>query len=185
MAGIQSNTMSIVPSLITAVFVLISTGLSISLIDKIGRRRIFFIGIITMIISIAATGLAFHFESKLGGQLKYFALITILIFNSAYAFSLGPLGALILSEIFPIKVRGAGMSIGLLFNWFTNAVVAFTFLKLVNALTPAGAFWIYGMIGVIALVWGYYYIPETKGITLERIEDHWRAGKRPRDLKIR
>lgn len=185
MAGIQSNTMSIVPSLITAVFVLISTGLSISLIDKIGRRRIFFIGILCMIVSIVATGLAFHFESKLGGQLKYFALVTILIFNSAYAFSLGPLGALILSEIFPIKVRGAGMSVGLLFNWFTNAVVAFTFLKLVNALTPAGAFWIYGIIGVIALIWGYYYIPETKGITLERIEDHWRAGKRPRDLKIR
>jgi len=182
MAGVQSNTLSILPSLIIAVFVLAATVLAISLIDKIGRRRIYFIGLSGMIVSLIGTGLAFYLESKLGSSLKYIALMTILIYNSSFAFSLGPLGWLIISEIFPMKVRGIGMSIGSLSNWFFNAVVAFTFLKLVNAFTPAGAFWLYASIGMAAVVWGYFYIPETKDVSLEKIEDHWRAGKSPREL---
>jgi len=180
MAGIQSNTMSILPSLIIAVFVLLATIFSIYLIDKLGRRKIFFIGLSGMILSLFATGLSFHMG--LGDNLKYFALGTILLYNSFYAFSLGPLGWLIVSEVFPLKVRGAGMSIGSFINWLANALVAFTFLKLVNALTPAGAFWTYSFIGVIALIWGYFYLPETKGVTLEKIENHWKQGKKPREL---
>jgi sugar porter (SP) family MFS transporter len=183
MAGIQSNTMTIVPSLITAVFVLAATVLSISLIDKIGRRKIFFYGLSGMFITLIGTGLAFYFESQLGDNLVYFALVTILLYNSFFAFSLGPLGWLIISEVFPLKVRGAGMSIGSLTNWIVNAIVAFTFLKLVNALSPAGAFWVYAAVSIAALIWGYYYIPETKGVSLEQIEDHWRAGKSPRELR--
>jgi len=136
-----------------------------------------------MFVSLIATGLAFYLEESLGDSLKYFALVTLLLYNSAFAFSLGPLGWLIISEIFPLKVRGVGMSIGSLTNWFVNAIVAFTFLKLVNALTPAGAFWVYAGVCVLAMIWGYYYIPETKGVSLEDIEKHWRAGGKPRDLK--
>jgi sugar porter (SP) family MFS transporter len=183
MAGISSNTATIIPSLITAVFVLAATGISIYLMDKVGRRKIFFIGIIGMVISLIATGLSFHLGADLGSNLKYFALVTILLYNSFFAFSLGPLGWLLISEVFPLKVRGAGMSIGSVTNWLVNAIVAFTFLKLVNALTPAGAFWTYAVVGVGAIIWGYYYIPETKGITLERIEEQWREGKRPRQIK--
>ena len=182
MAGIQSNTMSIVPSLITAFFVLISTVLSISLVDKIGRRKIFFWGLSGIFISLIGIGLAFYLESSLGDNLKYVALVTILLYNSFYAFSLAPLGWLVISEIFPLKIRGAGMSIGSLSNWFFNAVVTFTFFKMVNAFSPAGAFWVYAVVSAAAIIWGYYYIPETKGVSLEQIEDHWRAGKSPREL---
>jgi sugar porter (SP) family MFS transporter len=183
MAGIQSNTMSIVPSLITAVFVLAATVLSISLIDKIGRRKIFFSGLTGMIIALLATGAAFYLKPVLGDTLIYVALVTILLYNSFFAFSLAPLGWLIISEVFPLKVRGVGMSIGSLTNWITNAIVAFTFLKLVNVLSPAGAFWVYAAVSIAAIIWGYHYIPETKGVSLEQIEDHWRSGKSPRELK--
>lgn len=182
MAGVQSNTLAILPSLIIAVFVLAATVLSITLIDKVGRRRIYFIGLSGMILSLIGTGLAFYMGSNLGANLKYIALVTILLYNSSFAFSLGPLGWLIISEVFPLKVRGAGMSLGALSNWFFNAVVAFTFLKLVNIFSPAGAFWIYAAVGIAAIVWGYHYIPETKGKSLEQIEDHWRKGKSPREL---
>lgn len=182
MAGVQSNSLAILPSLITAVFVLIATVVSISLIDKIGRRRIYFIGLTGMVVSLIGTGLAFYLKSTLGDNLIYIALVTILLYNSFFAFSLGPLGWLVISEVFPLKVRGIGMSIGSLSNWFFNAVVAFTFLKLVNAFSPAGAFGIYAVVGIAALFWGYFYIPETKGISLEQIEEHWRDGKSPREL---
>jgi hypothetical protein len=76
-------------------------------------------------------------------------------------------------------------------------VVAFTFFKIVLALTlkgtdivikgenlgnPAGAFALYALVGVAGLLWGYFHIPETKGKSLERIEEHWRNGKSPRQL---
>ena len=182
MAGIDSNTMAILPSLIIAVFVLAATVLSMTLIDKIGRRRIYFIGLTGMIISLIGTGLAFYLESRLGPNLIYVSVVTILIYNSSFAFSLGPLGWLIISEVFPLKVRGAGMSIGSLSNWFFNALVTFTFLKIVNTFTAAGAFWIYAFVGMFAVIWGYHYIPETKGVSLEKIEEHWRARKKPREL---
>ncbi len=75
------------------------------------------------------------------------------------------------------------MSIGALSNWLFNAVVTFTFLTLIKVLSPSGAFLLYAGVGVIGLVWGYYFIPETKGITLEAIEKHWRDRKKPRELQ--
>jgi hypothetical protein len=105
-----------------------------------------------------------------------------LIYIIFFAISLGPLGWLIISEIYPLKVRGVGMSIGALSNWLFNAVVTFTFLSLVSWLSPAGAFTLYAGVGVLGIVWGYYFIPETKGITLEEIEEHWRKGTKPKDI---
>jgi len=78
-----------------------------------------------------------------------------------------------------------------------NGLVAFTFFKIVRALTlqgtdivikgenlgnPAGAFGLYALVGIAGLLWGYFYIPETKGKSLERIEEHWRKRKSPRQL---
>jgi MFS family permease len=124
----------------------------------------------------------------------------MLIYIFFFAISLGPLGWLIISEVFPLNVRGLGMSIGSLSNWLFNAIVTFTFLKLAWLFTtpgmeiikagtgetdpnPAGAFFVYAAVAVLGIIWGYKYIPETKGISLEKIEEHWRQGKSPRELK--
>ncbi|HLU94426.1 MAG TPA: sugar porter family MFS transporter [Membranihabitans sp.] len=184
MAGIDSNTQTLVPTIIVGLVAFCFTLLSIFLIDKIGRRKLFFIGLTGMIVSLLFLGFSFYFESRLDTFAVTATMISMLCYNSFYAISLGPLGWLLLSEIFPNKVRGVGMSIGTISNWVFNALVAYTFLKLVNAFTPAGAFWLYAVVGVLAVIWGYYYIPETKGVTLEEIEEHWAAGKSPRQLGI-
>ena len=87
-----------------------------------------------------------------------------------------------ISEIYPLKVRGAAMSVATVANWGMNLAVAMTFLTLVNVLGRPETFWLYGVIAVGALVFFYLLVPETKGKSLEQIEDHWRAGKHPRDL---
>ena len=115
-----------------------------------------------------------------------------------FAISIGPLGWLIISEVFPQKLRGLGSSIGSLSVWFFNSIVSFTFFKIVHAFTisgteiyaegenlgnPAGAFWFYAVVALAALIWGYFYVPETKGVSLEKIEEYWRKGGKPRFLK--
>lgn len=182
-AGIESNTLTILPSILLGAVNVLFTVVSIMLLDKLGRRPLYFIGLVGMIIGLAGVGLSFFFEESLGSSLKYFTVASMFIYIIFFAVSLGPLGWLIISEVFPLKVRGVGMSLGSLSNWLFNGIVAFTFLKLLNALSPAGAFWLYAAIGVLGIIWGHRYIPETKGITLEKIEDNWRDGKKPREFK--
>jgi sugar porter (SP) family MFS transporter len=182
-----------------------STVLSMFLIDRIGRRKLYFIGVTGMMFALATLGLFFLFKDNLGDNLKWVTVSTVLFYIMFFAISLGPLGWLIISEIFPLKIRGVGMSIGALSNWFFNGIVAFTFLKLAWFFTgdgmeisktvikdgqeviqtdpnPAGAFFLYAFIAVLGLIWGYKYIPETRGVTLEKIEKHWREGKAPNEL---
>lgn len=74
------------------------------------------------------------------------------------------------------------MSIGSLSHWGFNAIIAFTFLKLVNTFGVATTFGFYAIICLLGLIWGFFYIPETKGKSLEEIEAHWRKGGKPGNL---
>lgn len=173
------------------------TILSLFMIDRLGRRKLYFIGLTGMVIALIAMGTSFALQSTLGASIQWVTISLVWVYIAFFAISLGPLGWLIISEIFPLSVRGIGSSLGALSNWLFNGVVAFTFFKIVKALTlpdssiilngedlgnPAGAFYLYALVGILGLVWGYFFIPETKNVTLEKIEEHWRAGKLPKDL---
>ena len=129
---------------------------------------------------------------------KWLSIVLVFVYVAFYAISIGPLGWLIISEVFPQKVRGLGSSLGSLSVWVFNTVVTFTFFKIVKAFTvegteiyldgenlgnPAGAFWFYAIVALAAIIWGYFYVPETKGVTLEKIEEYWRKGGKPRHLR--
>lgn len=174
------------------------TILSLFMIDKLGRRKLYFIGLSGLVVSLVAMGTCFALQASLGDSIKWVTISLVWVYIAFFAISLGPLGWLIISEIFPLSVRGIGSSIGALSNWLFNGVVAFTFFKIVKGLTlpdtaivlkgedlgnPAGAFYLYALVGILGLIWGYFYIPETKHVTLEKIEDHWRQGKSAKDLK--
>lgn len=182
MAGIVSNTESILPSIIIGVVNVMACFLSIFQLDRVGRRKLYFVGICGMIPSLAMLGVCFYFKDFLGASLPVFAVLSIVCFIIFIAISLAPLGWLLISEVFPLSVRGVGMSIGSLSHWGFNAIVAFTFLKLVNSVGIASTFWCYSLVCVAGLIWGYHYIPETKGKSLEEIEAHWRNGGKPRSL---
>jgi MFS transporter, SP family, galactose:H+ symporter len=197
-AGFQGAKAAIAATVSVGIVNVLSTVLSMALIDKLGRRKLYFIGLVGMSIALIALASSFLLKDTLGDSLKWMTVGAVLIYIVFFAISLGPLGWLLISEIFPLKVRGIGMSIGSLANWLFNAIVTFTFLKLAWAFTapgmeiqngietdpnPAGAFFVYAAVAIIGIFWGYYYIPETRGHSLEEIEDHWRAGKSPRQLK--
>lgn len=181
-AGYISNEQSILPAIIVGVSNVFFTIVSIFLLDKIGRRPVYFIGISGLIITLFSLGLCFHFQNELGNLFSLLTITTMVLFIGSFAVSFGPLSWLIISEIFPLNFRGLGMSIGAFTVWSATTIVNYSFLKIVNVLTLAGTFWAFTIMGIISCVWGFFFMPETKGKSLEYIEDHWRQGKTPREL---
>jgi sugar porter (SP) family MFS transporter len=155
--------------------------LAIFLLDRVGRRPLLLIGATGQIIGLAILGAAFQFQQLVSFKSDV-AIAGLLIFVSSFAVGLGPVFWLMISEIYPLRIRGAAMSAVTVTNWAMNLAVAVTFLTLIGVLGRGGTFWLYGIIAVSAWVFCYRLVPETKGKTLEQIESHWRSGKQPREL---
>lgn len=198
MSGFDGTVAAIWASVGVGLVNVIFTVVSVYFVDRLGRRKLYFTGISGIVVSLALLGLCFAFSNQLGEIGKWMTILLIFCYVAFFAISIGPLGWLIITEVFPQKVRGLGSSLGSLSVWFFNSIVSFTFFKIVHAFTlpgqeimldgenlgnPAGAFWFYGVIAILALVWGYFYVPETKGVSLENIENFWRKGGTPRALK--
>jgi MFS transporter, SP family, galactose:H+ symporter len=153
--------------------------LAIFLLDRVGRRPLLLTGVGGQIVGLAILGAAFQFH-QLAGFKSYIAIGGLVIYVACFAFGLGPIFWLLISEIYPLKVRGAAMSAVTVTNWASNLAVAVTFLTLVGLLGHAVTFWLYGAIAIAAWVFFYLLVPETKGKSLEQIEAHWRTGTPPR-----
>jgi MFS family permease len=123
-----------------------------------------------MTLSLGILGLAFYLPG-MADSLKLLTVLSVLFYIASFAISLGPIFWLIIAEIYPLKVRGRAMSLATLSNWLFNMLVASTFLTLTERLGKAGAFWFYAAVCLVALVFCYLYVPETKGKTLEGIEN--------------
>lgn len=156
--------------------------LAIYLMDRVGRRPLLLIGVAGQIIGMAILGAAFQFQ-QLSSFIGYVAIGGLAIYVACFAFGLGPVFWLMISEIYPLKVRGAAMSVATVANWGFNLAVAVTFLTLIGVLGHSVTFWLYGAIAVAAWIFFYRLVPETKGKSLEQIEEHWRAGKHPREMQ--
>jgi sugar porter (SP) family MFS transporter len=155
--------------------------LAIFLLDRVGRRPLLLIGIAGQVFGLAVLGAAFKIEQWASFKSEV-AVAGLVIYVASFAVGLGPIFWLLISEIFPLRVRGAAMSAVTMTNWAMNLAVAVTFLTLVAALGRAETFWLYGVIAIAAWVFCYRLVPETKGKTLEQIEAHWRSGKALRAL---
>ncbi len=159
------------------------TILAIRLMDRVGRRPLLLVGVAGQIIGLAVLGFAFQLH-QLAAFIGYIAIISLAIYVGSFAIGLGPIFWLMISEIYPLRVRGAAMSIATLANWGLNLAVALTFLTLIGVLGYPGTFWLYAVIGIAAWIFIFRLVPETKGRSLEEIEEHWRQGRHPREMGI-
>jgi SP family galactose:H+ symporter-like MFS transporter len=157
------------------------TVLALRLMDRVGRRPLLLIGIAGQVFALIVLGIAFYLH-QLASIVAYVAIGSLAVYVASFAIGLGPVFWLMISEIYPLKVRGSAMSIATVANWGFNLIVALTFLTLVGALGRPETFWLYAVIGVAAWVFIFRLVPETKGKTLEEIEAHWTAGKHPREM---
>ncbi len=180
-AGLSSSSVAILASVGVGIINVIFTLLAMQLIDRVGRRPLLLISLAGMTISLFVLGLAFKLP-QFSGSLGWIAVISLMIYVGSFAVGLGPVFWLVLSEIYPLRIRGKAMSLGTMANWAANLVVALTFLSLTNILGKSGTFWLFGAITIGSWFFAFFLVPETKGKTLEQIEEHWRKGKKSREF---
>jgi MFS transporter, SP family, arabinose:H+ symporter len=152
---------------------LLFTLVAIWLVDKIGRKLLLVVGSISMSICMGIIGLSFYFEKANGPWMLVFILLAI----ASYAVSLAPVTWVILSEIFPTRIRGRAMSIATVILWLACFVVSQTFPILENSIGPAFTFWIYTVMTALTFLFVWKVVPETRNKSLEEIEKNWRKDE--------
>jgi sugar porter (SP) family MFS transporter len=145
------------------------TIVAIVLADKVGRRPLLLVATGGMGVSLLLLGAAFKFPLLPASALLFIILLYIAFFASA----MGPLVWVVMAEIFPIKVRGSAMGLATLVLWFADFIVTLTFPIISDKFHPSTAFWIYAVMCAADLVFMWFYLPETKGKSLEEIERQW------------
>ncbi|MDD2381135.1 MAG: sugar porter family MFS transporter [Mariniphaga sp.] len=142
------------------------TIFAMQVIDKMGRKKLMLIGAAGMAVCYIIIGLLF----SIGRTTDWLLLSFIIITPAFFAFGLGPTVWVVLSEIFPNKIRGAAMSIATFSLWVASYLLTLTFPILVEWLNAANTFWIYAIICVIGFWIILKFLPETKEISLEQLE---------------
>lgn len=168
LAGIASNVASILATTLVGVVNVLLTLVAIFFVDRIGRKPLLYAGISGMFVALAALAFAFA-QPHLQGSLAGIALGSMMLYVGSFAYSLGPIVWLLISEIFPLEVRGVGMSICTLGNWVANLAVSLFFLTMVAAFGPSLTFATYAALCIVTLVVVWRGVPETKREILEHI----------------
>lgn len=166
-AGYTSAISATFATLSIGVINVLATLVSVWLLDRIGRRRLLLIGIAGMVVSLCSLAITSFLRSSLIDEMAVISLITYVAF---FAIGLGPITWVLLSEIYPLKVRGKAMTLATFVNWLCNYFVSLTFPNLLVSIGIGGSFLLYGIISMIAFWFVLRYVPETKGKSLEEIE---------------
>jgi len=157
----------------------LATFIAVAWVDRFGRRPLLLTGLVGMAVSLTAVGLAFaSFDNTpsgpetvtVGGILT---LVALVVYIASFAFSLGPVVWTMIAEIYPNRVRGRAISVATAANWGAAFIVTQTFLSVVNAIGEATTFFLFAVICAVAFVWIYRAVPETRGRSLEEIQEDW------------
>ncbi|GLU08986.1 hypothetical protein SLE2022_258670 [Rubroshorea leprosula] len=190
-AGIESNShqflATIAVGLVKTTFILISTFL----LDRVGRRPLLLgsVAAVTISLGTLATALTIidHSEKKLTWALVL-CIVAVLSCVGSFSSGLGPITWVYTSEIFPLRLRALGASVGVAVNRTTSGIIAMTFISLYKAITIGGAFFLYAGIAMASWIFFYTILPETQGKTLEEMEGlfgkfNWRGSKGTKENK--
>jgi sugar porter (SP) family MFS transporter len=148
----------------------IMTIIAIRLLDRVGRRTLLLAGTAGMAVGMFLTAFSFSAGEELHGARAVTAILGLLIYTGSFAIGLGPVFWLLIAEIYPLTIRGAAMSVATIANWAANFVVTISFLTIKNAIGGMGVFLLFGSLTVVALLYFWRKVPETKGRSLQELE---------------
>jgi SP family xylose:H+ symportor-like MFS transporter len=151
---------------ITGAINLIFTVLAMLLVDRFGRRKLMLLGCVGVGVSHIAASLAYR-----AGLQGFWVLVLTLCAIACYAMSLAPITWVLISEIFPNRVRASAVSISVAALWVASFALTYTFPTLNRVMGTSGVFQTYGAICLAGAVFVYIWVPETKGRSLEQLEE--------------
>jgi len=151
---------------ITGTVNLVFTFLAMRMVDSWGRRKLMLLGSIGLAVIYFMLGSSYYFELK-----GLAILVLVMVAIATYAMTLAPITWVVLSEIFPNSIRGTAMAISTTALWIACFVLTYTFPILNKLLNASGTFWLYGFICFFGFLFILKKLPETKGISLEEIEN--------------
>jgi sugar porter (SP) family MFS transporter len=178
-SGFHSATVAILATLGVGAVNVGMTVVAVRLIDRVGRRPLLLGGLIPMALSLVAIGIAFDLRS---GPVRWIAIASLIVYVGSFAVSWGWGFWLLNAELYPLEVRGRGTGLVVMVQWVANLAVSLTFLLLIHAIGKPATFWLYAALCGAAIVFTAFFVPETKGKTLEEIEAYWRS-RAERNLK--
>lgn len=165
---------SLLQTIVVGLVNLAFTVLAIQTVDSLGRVRLQFIGALIMAASMLILGTCFYYQVQ-----NIIPLLMMLTYVAGFAMSWGPVTWVQLSEIFPNSIKGA-LALAVAVQWFMNYIVSWTFpmmnesTQLTEMFHHGFAYWIYGIMGILAAIFVVKYVPETKGKSLEEMEQIWK-----------
>nr|CAD1836996.1 unnamed protein product [Ananas comosus var. bracteatus] len=191
MAGFSSNQLALLLSLIVAAMNAVGTVVGILLIDRCGRRRLALTSLSGVTLSLLILSAAFflqssdltsalcgsaalHTSTACGNRLGWFAVAGLALYIAAFSPGMGPVPWAVNSEIYPEAYRGVCGGMSATVNWVSNLIVAQSFLSVVAVLGTAATFLIIAGVAVLAFVFVFLFVPETKGLTFEQVERMWK-----------
>jgi sugar porter (SP) family MFS transporter len=168
-AGRTSASSAIGANAIIGLTNFLCTIIATLVIDRVGRKVLLLFGSAGMGVSLAMLAMALRISPPPGNLIVFLMLAYVAFF----AVSLGPGTWVVIAELFPTAVRGRAMSLATLSLWLACLAVTLSFLTLVRILTAAGAFWVYGGLCFITFGFVWFWVPETKCLSLEEIQSLW------------
>ncbi|CAK1601949.1 unnamed protein product [Parnassius mnemosyne] len=161
-------------TIIVGIVNFISTFIATALIDRAGRKILLYISSVTMTLTLMILGTFFYVRDNLNldvTTLGWLPLTCVMIYLLGFSLAFGPIPWLMMGEILPAKIRGAAASICTSFNWLCTFTVTKTFHNIIVAIGPSGTFWLFGSICFVGLFFVVVCVPETRGKSLEQIEN--------------
>ncbi|XP_037969102.1 facilitated trehalose transporter Tret1 isoform X2 [Plutella xylostella] len=158
----------------------ISTFIATAIIDRCGRKMLLYISSVSMIITLVTLGAYFYVRDH-GvdvAEYRWVPLASLVIYVLGFSVGFGPIPWLMLGEILPSRIRGTAASIATGFNWSCTFIVTKTFQNIIAAIQMHGTMWLFSVICLIGLFFVIFFVPETRGKSLEEIEKKLTGGSR-------
>ena len=150
------------------------TCVAIFTVEKLGRKPLLIVGSLGM--ALGAIGVACTFDGAINGEetMQLFCMISLMVYSASFMFSWGPICWVLIAEVFPNTIRGGAVAIAVAFQWIFNWIVSTSFVPMANSLGYGFVYALYGIICVVAAVFVWKLVPETKGKTLEDMTKLWK-----------
>lgn len=168
--GFESNKDVLLATIFIGFINFLMTFVAIALVDKLGRKPLLYTGLSGMMVSLIVLSLSYCLDISC---MKYLAVVFCALYIVFFSMSLGPIGLLLISEIFPLEFRAKAMSIAIVSNFIFNFVITWLFPILLSKIGGCCTFLIFVIICIVSIIFVKFIVPETKGVSLEEIEAKW------------